>query len=226
MATDEEGMTTEERDLFTDLVARIRQNRETVLATLGGTADTGAAGDTTVADVAPTEPTADGEPSTPAERVDPTDPAPAGEGAEAATDLLADALGGGTVGDGETRGVADSPSDTDDGRADADRPVGEATAVSDGSDETSGTSEASEVEPPGTGPPATATATSTATDDDGSTPDVGSGPERTTLRITADVGTVYGVDDREYDLAREDVVTLPTTNAEPLLRKDAAERID
>jgi len=40
------------------------------------------------------------------------------------------------------------------------------------------------------------------------------------------VGTVYGVDEREYDLARDDVVMLPTTNAEPLLQKDAAERID
>jgi len=49
--------------------------------------------------------------------------------------------------------------------------------------------------------------------------------DRTTLRITRDVGEIFGVDEREYDLASEDVVTLPTPNAEPLLDRDAAERL-
>ena len=50
--------------------------------------------------------------------------------------------------------------------------------------------------------------------------------ERTTLRITRDVGEIFNVDEREYDLASEDVVTLPTPNAEQLLDRDAAERLD
>jgi DNA replication factor GINS len=51
-------------------------------------------------------------------------------------------------------------------------------------------------------------------------------PDRVTLRITADVGRIYGVDEREYDLASEDVVTLPATNAGPLVERDAAERLE
>jgi DNA replication factor GINS len=50
--------------------------------------------------------------------------------------------------------------------------------------------------------------------------------ERTTVRVTADVGGIYGVDGRSYDLSAEDVVTLPTPNAENLVSKRAAERLD
>ena len=51
-------------------------------------------------------------------------------------------------------------------------------------------------------------------------------PDRVVLRITADVGRILGVDQREYDLAAEDIIMLPETNAEPLLSRDAAERLD
>jgi DNA replication factor GINS len=50
--------------------------------------------------------------------------------------------------------------------------------------------------------------------------------DRTTVRVTVDVGDIYGVDGRSYDLSAEDVVTLPTQNAEGLVSKDAAERLD
>jgi len=50
--------------------------------------------------------------------------------------------------------------------------------------------------------------------------------DRVTLRITADVGRIYGVDEREYDLESEDVVRLPATNAGPLVDRDAAERLE
>ncbi|MFB6151406.1 MAG: hypothetical protein ABEJ40_06335 [Haloarculaceae archaeon] len=50
--------------------------------------------------------------------------------------------------------------------------------------------------------------------------------ERTTLRITEDVGEIYGVDQRAYDLSAEDVVTLPASNAGPLVDRDAAERLE
>jgi DNA replication factor GINS len=55
------------------------------------------------------------------------------------------------------------------------------------------------------------------------------GPEaddRTTVRITEDVGAILGVDEREYDLATNDVVALPTENATPLIERDAAEPVD
>lgn len=50
--------------------------------------------------------------------------------------------------------------------------------------------------------------------------------DRVTVRITRDVGEIFGVDERTYELASEDVVTLPVTNAEPLLERDAARRVD
>lgn len=53
-----------------------------------------------------------------------------------------------------------------------------------------------------------------------------SGPDRQRLRITSDVGEIYGVDDRVYDLRTDDVVTLPTENADPLLERGAAERLE
>jgi DNA replication factor GINS len=62
---------------------------------------------------------------------------------------------------------------------------------------------------------------------EGATPDGGRlAADRTAVRITRDVGEVLGVDDSTYDLADGDVVTLPTTNAEPLLERDAARRIE
>lgn len=48
---------------------------------------------------------------------------------------------------------------------------------------------------------------------------------RTTVRITQDVGEVFGVDERAYDLRQDDVVTLPTENADPLVERDAAEKL-
>jgi DNA replication factor GINS len=50
--------------------------------------------------------------------------------------------------------------------------------------------------------------------------------DRETVRITADVGQIFGVDEREYELTQEDVVTLPAENAAPLVERDVAERLD
>ncbi|WP_318568430.1 hypothetical protein [Salinigranum marinum] len=220
MATDEDGMTVEERDLFDDLVGRIRENRRTVLATLERNADdtaaepasdepSPAAAESTDSTESTGEADAGSGDRTGADVVDPPDaPEPAADG------LLSDALGGGeseeslaAVASGDsspesTPGAEASPDESTPVGGETvgeDRPVGEAATVSDDSVQ--------------------------ARSDDADTTDT-TDTERTVLRITADVGTVYGVDDREYDLAREDVVTLPTTNAEPLLQKDAAERID
>jgi len=57
---------------------------------------------------------------------------------------------------------------------------------------------------------------------DAGEPDV----ERQLVRITDDVGPILGVDEREYDLAADDVVTLPAANAEPLVDRGAAERLE
>lgn len=57
-------------------------------------------------------------------------------------------------------------------------------------------------------------------------PESDSGLDRERLRITSDVGEIYGVDDRVYDLWTDDVVTLPTENAAPLLDRGAAERLE
>jgi len=50
--------------------------------------------------------------------------------------------------------------------------------------------------------------------------------ERQTVRITDDIDTFVGFDDREYDLAENDVVTLPATNVKPLVEQDVAEPFD
>ena len=166
----------------------------------GGRSDTGEEATAEAADT-------DGSDRTGTDVVDPPDtPEPA------ADDLLSDALGGGESAESpaavaserdasaeSARGAESRPDESTPAAGETvgeDRPAGEAATVSD--DPTEVRSDAADT-----------------TD-----------TERTVLRITADVGTVYGVDDREYDLVREDVVTLPTTNAEPLLQKDAAERID
>lgn len=49
--------------------------------------------------------------------------------------------------------------------------------------------------------------------------------DRASVRITQDVGEILGVDGRDYDLRAGDVLELPTVNAEPLIRKEAAERV-
>jgi len=167
MAAEDEGLTSEERDLFEDLVARIERNRETVLDTLAGgdgeTPDESTPDESERPEPEP-EPLADPTPDETAELGPAPDP----------DDLLAEAMGG-----------------------DAD----EATAED---------------------------SSATPTPDESPTPDGGNAvaTDRTTLRITRDVGEIFGVDEREYDLASEDVVALPTPNAEPLLDRDAAERLD
>ena len=62
--------------------------------------------------------------------------------------------------------------------------------------------------------------------DDADGTDGDTGVPRTTVRISADVGEIVGVDERTYELATDDIVTLPAPNAEPLLERDAAERLE
>lgn len=199
MPADEDGLTREERNLFTDLVSRIKENRAHVLDVLAGEQVPGPT--ETDAEPDPTderqEATESAEPSSPATA--PAEPG-ADEGSKAGTDesriSAADLMG-----EGPSEPASEEPPAETERRAhDADsepnaEPDPEVDAES---------------------PPSAEASEETVQD----------GIERVTLRITRDVGEIVGVDDREYDLAREDVVTLPEANAGALLQRDAAERLD
>ncbi|MDZ5812338.1 hypothetical protein U4E84_13395 [Halorubrum sp. AD140] len=240
MSVDADGMTTEERRLFDDLVDRIGENKSRVLDVLSGEAPAGgaesasAAESDSVPDVDETagakRPAADVEadPQTestppapdpgpsdrpaPAERADSTEDDAAEGGADEVVDALAGAMGGA---DDEAAAASDAAGEG--ATAESVTTDGGPTAV-----------------PPGPAPP---DATGVDDRDDASdgdadrvasaSPEATSGvDDRATVRITRDVGAIFGVDEREYDLASEDVVTLPVENAEPLVQRDAAERLD
>jgi len=131
-------------------------------------------------------------------------------------DEVADALDATTdvTTDGESRATDGSPAD---GNATADD-----ASAGDGP-----TPVPPEPAPPGT--PGTDASDDPAESDDeatADTADAADSSDRATVRITRDVGAIFGVDEREYDLANEDVVTLPAENADPLVQRDAAEQLD
>jgi DNA replication factor GINS len=202
---DEEGLTSEEQQLFSDLVERIESNKTTVLDVL--------AGDEGSAESSANEPQ--------------TDPNP--------------------VSNAETDSVTQPASDED-------RPSDEAAAIA-GEHDPDDTSSLGESTPPEPSPPEektarepdpsteTATADSTSVEpehgtdtapaDSDTVSEADAAPggsdlteDRTTVRITRDIGSILGVDEREYDLETEDVVALPTENAGPLIERDAAEQIE
>jgi len=238
MPVDDEGMTSEERELFDDLVARITENKQTVLDVLSGTGESSETADT--APASPAE-TADTQPAAP---TPPTERAAEAEAAEPSDSMLAEAMAGGD------ESTDSSPTDQ-----------AEAVAGPAGSSETE--TSVDEVPPPEPDPepdavletttdggtaadmsgesattgtaPATESTASASTETDGvetETPassaseDANDADDRTTLRITRDVGDIFGVDGREYTLRSEDVVTLPTANADPLVDRDAAMRLE
>lgn len=190
MPADEEGLTSEEQRLFSDLVSRIKDNRSHVLDVL--------AGETTGSVVESAE-SASGsvEPSESADTVvDSNSPESATEGSVSAADLMGD--------------TSDVPAT--------------AGAVSDDTD--SAPTPPADSEPPDP--------TTNSTDQPSVTDSVSSSEgteevetvKRATLRITRDVGEIVGIDDREYDLATDDVVSLPEANAGALVEREAAERLD
>ena len=159
-----------------------------------------------VAGEAPTGAVGDGETeSTDAAPVDGDAPTPSATESEPAVDA-ADLMGGETA-------DADPVTESTDADAAPDRPPEEVlSAIDDGGESapvTGATDEAGESEP--------------VTDESGSTAgDV----DRKTVRITDDVGEIFGVDERSYDLSTDDVVTLPADNADPLVERDAAEPLE
>ena len=285
MPVETEGMTSQERALFEDLVERIGANKSVVLEALSGATTPGGQGanipagndpdptpDTTAdpaADPAPesggalaeamgaAEPPADREQH--ADREPPADPSappkepPGTEPEPSALDPDPGAVDAdpGAIADPEpdavdnsghpqvAPGVTDSPSSDSDGPVPVDpepAPPGavdtDSTADAPGEpmgDGGSAAASASDVDrngvvPSTTSSPSTSSPQSTSSSPSPSTP--GDEGDRMTVRITADVGEIFGTDEREYHLTSEDVVSLPSANAEPLLKRDAAEPIE
>lgn len=207
MTADEEGLTTEEQQLFADLVARIETNKTEVLDVLAGESSdsAGESGSETTVDAADASAAAD------------VAPASEPSGADSETE----------PGAGEPRGGQPETSEPASAEPTApeqgSRPTDEAAAVAgDGPRDSSKSADSAE-----SSRDDSADSTNSADADSEAERDVLSElDERTTVRITSDVGEILGVDEREYDLAAEDVVTLPAANAEPLVERDAAEKLE
>jgi len=252
MPVDDEGMTTEERGLFEDLVDRIEQNKHAVLDVLSGNSESAEQAGEAVADAEPTPPLS------PTERVDESKAA-----SDSSTDgLLADAMGSGSESTAEQTSQADhaaeavadtpdtseaEPTPTDpspdeipppDAEPEPDAVLGTST---DGGTAADVSTDSPGVDAPVDQPPTTASADGDAEAVDASPESIDANPDptdeqaasstdggedRTTVRITKNVGEIFGVDGREYTLRPEDVVTLPTTNADTLVDRDAAMRLD
>ncbi|MFC7068503.1 hypothetical protein [Halobaculum lipolyticum] len=227
--TDTEGMTIQEAELFEDLVVRIEQNKDRVLDVLENGADVDidvrpeadgtasaepvAANTTNAADAdaaAGAEAGADtgdrtGDAPSPPPDAPPDAPPDGGDGG-----VLTDAMGGGASDAGDD-GAADEGA-----RTGTSADTARATPPS-GGEEPGGDAEPGEFVP-GSEPDRAGGDPDDATDGDTA--------GRRTVVITRDVGSILGVDDVEYDLAAEDVVSLPAENAEPLVERDAAEPIE
>ncbi|WP_247728874.1 hypothetical protein [Halovivax limisalsi] len=212
---DSEGLTDEERALFSDLVERIETNKAEILSVLDGE---GVADGPTPDSSQPPSAT-EAPPAPPEEGHDPTGTSPTvDEGGVSAADVMA----------------GDSPAASDDSRSDesANRSVDEGTDRS--------TGETSDGSPDGTADRAAGDSSDRSTDGtptrpsdgdpDGSAADESSvsdrDVDRVTVQIKSDVGAILGVDDREYTLSSDDVVTLPEANATPLIERDAAEPLE
>ena len=203
--TDEEGLTVEEKALFDNVVEQIEANRQRILDSL----------------VDPDGAESDAEPADPATDVgagmDEAISAPASQGGDkspvssAAADAVTEtddfSRSTGATADSETVEASGGTDRTDDEVVATDAIEGRANdgMMNDGmandhvTDEAEPTAEAATESP---------------------------GPERTTVRITRDVGEILGIDERAYDLSTDDVVTLPTENAKPLVQRDAAEPLE
>ena len=257
MSVDEEGMTTEERRLFDDLVERITANKSEVLDVLAGESPvpggSQTADETSVpADPAPGGPTLETDASPgeaePTERdrtsADPTDPSAGAVDADegsATSDALAGAMGGNEAEpptEGDTAPAAPEPTGGETADGDEPTPVPPepappgAVGVDGDDDAGDGTAADRPADEPDEAPDSGATTDggavpeTTASGGPDAGPEAEEDTERATVRITRDVGAIFGVDEREYELASEDVVSLPVENADPLVQRDAAERID
>ncbi|WP_227134454.1 DNA replication complex subunit Gins51 [Halorubellus salinus] len=238
---DVNGLTAEEQALFSDLVERIEENKTHMLDVIAGDAAPGArddatasGGDASASSETGSRASADAA-STTADVPHPED------GLDADADSTDDERAG--VDDDPLRSEAAAVADVAD-----EPPVDEDAPDPDGADRVSAADlmggddapadgEAGDHEPTGREPTSSddrATDAPGATDAGGAVDASGStaadatdaDDERATLRVTENVGEIFGVDEREYTLAAEDVVTLPEENADVLVSQGAAERLD
>ncbi|SDJ61457.1 hypothetical protein [Natronorubrum texcoconense] len=221
MPADDDGLTAEEADLFDDLVDRISSNKTRVLDVLEGLDTEPAAGATDeAAPEAGTDASVDPDPTT-VER-DPTAVDPIDDSGTTEPKAPPE--------DAPPVPPQDAPTDVDSGP----EPDGSETA-DDGSDDSSGVTpadvmggsgpEIDDSASPSEGapaPPEDVGDDGNAGANDGSETDV----DRVTVKITRDIGSILGVDDREYSLSTDDIVTLPEQNATPLLEQEAAEPLE
>ncbi|EMA38431.1 hypothetical protein [Halococcus hamelinensis] len=216
MPAETDGLTDEESDLFGTLVNAIESNREHVLDdVLAGDRATGGSVDVTASTTEPDgDPTASGTPDTAdaTGAVESTGPTEQAKPAEA-TDSVDVGAEPAENGPGENEpagdGIGGGTATAEEGVSVADAMGGQSPQSTTGSGETSA---AADRAPAG------------ADDAGGETPNPDT--DRTTVRITQDVGEVFGVDEQTYHLSAEDVVTLPEVNATPLVERDAAEQLD
>jgi len=249
MPTEDEGLTVEERELFEHLVDAIEHNRDHVLGVLDGESDDGGAvpdalpGGASTAE-APTETPAEPAPeSTPEDTASSTGsgqtPPAEPEGVDAA-DLMAGEPDAVDVGETPAPKQEDDPAPSefegDTGPVDTEGTHRAPTA--------GGESHPPETEPDSPPSPADTRSATTETDppgtddsDEESESDLPTQSEvpgtddpitidRATVKVTQEVGEIVGLDNRSYDLSSEDVVMLPEENAESLVERDAAERLD
>ncbi|PSP55548.1 hypothetical protein BRC82_05050 [Halobacteriales archaeon QS_1_67_19] len=223
MPADEEGLTAEEQELFGELVERIETNKQEVLDVLAGESDDEEAGSD--------DPPAASEPEVETAPTAAEGAAPGGADIDAA-----DVMGGDPEPTAANRDESDPAAErAPEPDADGNRPTAEAAAIADdfdGGPETgSADAESADAIPDGEEPdPRPDTDAQSADDTEESDRDseglLDELAERTTVRITDEVGEIFGVDERTYDLEPEDVVTLPAANADPLVERDAAERLE
>ncbi|MCU4971632.1 hypothetical protein OB955_02615 [Halobacteria archaeon AArc-m2/3/4] len=244
MPANDEGLTAEEQDLFEDLISRIESNKGRVLDVLEGSASSSSEAETETAsesnpdtahspdssvdrtagpdDVSPESVTPESESESNVPPTPPQEPPmddPDGGGVKSETPARDDTATDTSVSAADVMGGDVPSSRTNAADSDADSVPSDSDSNSSGDHERKTTDE-----------PADSAAADVDTADSGSNVDVDSDTDRTvdrvTVRITRDVGSILGVDDREYTLSNDDVVTLPEQNATPLVERDAAEQLE
>ncbi|WP_440989746.1 hypothetical protein [Haloarchaeobius baliensis] len=237
-----EGLTDEERALYEDLVERIEGNKDHMFDVIAGESTTTPA---VAGDDAPTHHPEDGmgaganpsgvasdqgsgEPGSPTSTTETEEGSstPSADADEPGTDRAPDV----SAAEASAIAGADDQEAGDEGVSAADV-MGDAPETdekpSPGDPATDGSGVASQATETASEPiPAGGAADKTEAGGHSSAAGRADDVERTTVRITDDVGEIFGVDQREYSLGTDDVVTLPTANAEPLLDREAAERLD
>ncbi|NUE03209.1 hypothetical protein HUB97_12025 [Halorubraceae archaeon YAN] len=229
MPVDKEGMTTQEYELFVSLVDRIKEHKAEILSVLTGRSspmETSLETQTDTAEEKPADETStdgmladvmgtDAEP-TPNHSPSPTaNESTAGEIDSSPTSDV----------DAEQQHTPVSPASAPDGIP-PEGPVGGASANGQAAETPSpSTTDSSDSEGAVSEQHTTRsdTVSGEKSDASGTNAKTEIETDRQTVRIKADVGSIFGVDEREYTLKAEDIVQLPAANAKPLVDRDAAE---